>query len=103
MPIDLTINGTPYTIDVSPDTPLLWVLRDSLGLAKRPQDVAAQDFVDRFFLVTAIQEFLRDGGVTGDVFQARGRAVDAVVIRTDSHMVDARDFDHMFVVIHDLA
>ena len=28
----LTVNGTPRTVDVSPDTPLLWVLRDTLGL-----------------------------------------------------------------------
>jgi isoquinoline 1-oxidoreductase alpha subunit len=28
----LTVNGRPYTIDVEPDTPLLWVLRDTIGL-----------------------------------------------------------------------
>lgn len=28
----LHINGRPYTADVAPDTPLLWVLRDHLGL-----------------------------------------------------------------------
>jgi isoquinoline 1-oxidoreductase alpha subunit len=28
----LTVNGTTRTVDVSPDTPLLWVLRDTLGL-----------------------------------------------------------------------
>ena len=28
----LTINGTPYETDADPDTPLLWVLRDYLGL-----------------------------------------------------------------------
>jgi isoquinoline 1-oxidoreductase alpha subunit len=28
----LTINGTDYTVDVPPDTPLLWVLRDNLDL-----------------------------------------------------------------------
>jgi isoquinoline 1-oxidoreductase subunit alpha len=32
MPITLTINGRPRTADVDSDTPLLWVLRDSLGL-----------------------------------------------------------------------
>lgn len=32
MKTTLTINGKPYTVDVSPDTPLLWVLRDDLGL-----------------------------------------------------------------------
>jgi isoquinoline 1-oxidoreductase subunit alpha len=29
---DLKVNGRVHTVDVSPDTPLLWVLRDSLGL-----------------------------------------------------------------------
>lgn len=28
----LRINGTEHKVDVSPDTPLLWVLRDSVGL-----------------------------------------------------------------------
>ena len=30
--ISLTVNGTSQRVDVSPDTPLLWVLRDHLGL-----------------------------------------------------------------------
>ena len=28
----LTVNGTDYEIDVSPDMPLLWALRDELGI-----------------------------------------------------------------------
>ncbi|KAJ56441.1 isoquinoline 1-oxidoreductase [Actibacterium mucosum KCTC 23349] len=28
----LTVNGTEYEVDVEPDMPLLWVLRDELGL-----------------------------------------------------------------------
>ena len=28
----LNVNGESHTVDVSPDTPLLWVLRDELGL-----------------------------------------------------------------------
>ena len=28
----LTINGQSHTVDVEPDTPLLWVMRDTLGL-----------------------------------------------------------------------
>jgi nicotinate dehydrogenase subunit A len=32
MPITLNINGRPQTIDVPEDTPLLYVLRDELGL-----------------------------------------------------------------------
>lgn len=28
----ITVNGKTHTVDVSPDTPLLWVLRDSLEL-----------------------------------------------------------------------
>jgi isoquinoline 1-oxidoreductase alpha subunit len=30
--IKLTINKKPYNVDVDPDTPLLWVLRETLGL-----------------------------------------------------------------------
>ena len=29
---NLNINGRQFTLDVAPDTPLLWVLRDHLGL-----------------------------------------------------------------------
>ena len=31
-PITLTINGTPRNVNVPPDMPLLWVIRDTLGL-----------------------------------------------------------------------
>ncbi len=30
--ISLTINNKAYNVDVDPETPLLWVLRDSIGL-----------------------------------------------------------------------
>jgi len=30
--ITLTVNGKPHQVDVSEDTPLLWVLRDTLGM-----------------------------------------------------------------------
>lgn len=30
--MQITVNGTSHDIDVDPDTPLLWVLRDELGL-----------------------------------------------------------------------
>ena len=32
MPIELNINNVVKTVDVEPDTPLLWVLRDTLNL-----------------------------------------------------------------------
>jgi len=38
----LTVNGKPESVDVSPDTPLLWVLRDSLGLTGTKYDAAAE-------------------------------------------------------------
>jgi len=31
-PITLTITGTPKSVDVPPDMPLLWILRDTLGM-----------------------------------------------------------------------
>lgn len=30
--MDLTVNGTSHTVDVEDDMPLLWVLRDELGI-----------------------------------------------------------------------
>ena len=32
MAIALTVNGTPHSLDVEEDTPLLWVIRDELNL-----------------------------------------------------------------------
>jgi isoquinoline 1-oxidoreductase alpha subunit len=32
MAITLTVNGTPHTLDIEPDMPLLWALRETLGL-----------------------------------------------------------------------
>ncbi len=32
MSIALNINGAAHSVDIEPETPLLWVLRDSLGL-----------------------------------------------------------------------
>jgi isoquinoline 1-oxidoreductase subunit alpha len=32
MRFDVNVNGRRHSVDVAPDTPLLWVLRDTLGL-----------------------------------------------------------------------
>ena len=32
MAFKLSVNNKPYSVEVAPDTPLLWVLRDHLGL-----------------------------------------------------------------------
>jgi len=32
MALNLTVNGKAYSVDVEPETPLLWVIRDSIGL-----------------------------------------------------------------------
>ena len=31
-PLSITVNGRKHSLDVDPDTPLLWVLRDEIGL-----------------------------------------------------------------------
>lgn len=30
--LSLTVNGKPYQVEVEPETPLLWVIRDTIGL-----------------------------------------------------------------------
>ena len=32
MALTLNVNGTNHTVDVEAETPLLWVLRDTIGL-----------------------------------------------------------------------
>jgi aerobic-type carbon monoxide dehydrogenase small subunit (CoxS/CutS family) len=32
MALTLNVNGTNHTVDVEPETPLLWVIRDTIGL-----------------------------------------------------------------------
>jgi aerobic-type carbon monoxide dehydrogenase small subunit (CoxS/CutS family) len=32
MAFDLTVNGNSYSVDADPQTPLLWVIRDQIGL-----------------------------------------------------------------------
>ena len=32
MPVQLSVNGQNYTLDIDPDTPLLWAIRDHLEL-----------------------------------------------------------------------
>jgi isoquinoline 1-oxidoreductase alpha subunit len=32
MAVNLTVNGVRHSVDVAPETPLLWVIRDTLGL-----------------------------------------------------------------------
>ena len=32
MAIELTVNGVRHSVDVAPETPLLWVIRDQIGL-----------------------------------------------------------------------
>jgi isoquinoline 1-oxidoreductase alpha subunit len=32
LPFTIKVNGTPHSVDVDADTPLLWVLRDLLGM-----------------------------------------------------------------------
>ena len=39
--ISLIVNGKAHKVDVAPDTPLLWVLRDTLGLTGTSSAAAA--------------------------------------------------------------
>ncbi len=33
MTLSITVNGREHTLDADPETPLLWILRDTLGLS----------------------------------------------------------------------
>ena len=40
MAIKFTLNGKPQEVDVTPDMPLLWVLRDTLAMTGTPRQRA---------------------------------------------------------------
>ncbi len=40
MAITITVNGQDHSLDVARDTPLLWALRDTLGLTGTSSDAA---------------------------------------------------------------
>ena len=46
MSITLTINGEEHEVEAAPDTPLLWVLRDHLGLTGLGGGFLELDFTD---------------------------------------------------------
>ena len=41
MPFSIKVNGTPHSVSVDGDTPLLWVLRDVLGMTGTKFDCGA--------------------------------------------------------------
>ena len=59
--------------------------------AEHAQQIAAEDLVDLLAVITAVEQFLRDIGIAGHVFELSRRHADAVVIRAESHVVDAGD------------
>ena len=44
----LTVNGAPRTLEVDDDTPLLWILRDQLGLTGTKFRVSAHGWKKKF-------------------------------------------------------
>ncbi len=74
-PIELTVNGDPYTVSVDPDMPLLWVLRDELGLTGTKYGCgigacgACSVFIDEALVRACL---LRVGDVTGTVTTIEG-------------------------------
>ena len=43
MSIQFTLNGKSQTVDVSPNMPLLWVLRDTLGMINHSEPQIASE------------------------------------------------------------
>ena len=59
----LKINGTPHEVDVDGDTPLLWVLRDVLGMVVT-RVVTAVLFATEACSFTQVQSAAQDRGQT---------------------------------------
>ena len=61
MPFQITINGTSHSVDADGDTPLLWVLRDVLGM-------------------TGTKEGCNDGNCGACTINLNGRIVDSCLV-----------------------
>ena len=52
--ITFTLNNETRTVDADPDTPLLWVIRDEIGLTGTKFDNTADNQVNRVEWVSAV-------------------------------------------------
>src|SRR5437879_3013748 len=73
-----------------------------LGLAKRTQEIAAQDFQNVLSLVSAIEQLLRDVRVTGHVFELLWNRADTVKIGAEPDVIHTGHFDDVFDVVDDV-
>ena len=85
-----SVNGRPVTVDVDPDTPLLWVLRDELkltgtkfgcGIAQCGACTVHLDGLPRRSCVTPIASV--EGGKVTTIEGISGKEADAVTTRLD--------------------
>lgn len=81
-----SVNGKPVTVDVDPDTPLLWVLRDELkltgtkfgcGIAQCGACTVHLDGMPRRSCVTPISSI--EGGKVTTIEGVSGKEADAVI------------------------
>jgi isoquinoline 1-oxidoreductase alpha subunit len=93
--IDLKINGTDYRVDVDPEMPLLWVLRDELGLVgtKYGCGIAACGVCTVLLDGEAVPSCaIRVGEVTGEV-----TTIEGISTREDLHVVQEEWIEHQVV------
>ena len=72
------------------------------GFAEDSEGVRAEDLFDVGFGVFAIEKFLGDDGVAGDVGEVGGKLGNAVVIATKPDVIDAGDFHDVVYVIDEV-
>ena len=82
----LRINGSPVEVDVAPETPLLWVLRDTLGLGPLPGEDEHQFTTVAGFVLHQLGRIPHTAdhfdwdGLRFEVVDMDGRRVDKVLV-----------------------
>src|SRR6516164_3105686 len=69
-------------------------------LAKRPQQVAAQNLVNVLLGIAAVEQFLGDVRVAGNVLQLSGYSPDTVIIGAEADVVDPGHLDDVLNVVN---
>jgi isoquinoline 1-oxidoreductase alpha subunit len=72
--LTLVVNGRSHAVEVAPETPLLWVLRDTLGLTGTKTGCGIAE--------CGACAVLLDGAVANALFAATGKRVRRLPIRS---------------------
>ena len=81
---------------------LLDEFRHVFSPAQNTEDIAAENFMNRCFVIAAIEQLLSDQRIRRDAFQLFREPRNAIEVRPDSHVINSGNRDQMIDVIDNI-